>query len=127
MRAANFARGIAMAGYFGLWPLISLWYTVLAPTKYFGIAIPLVFLLVPLLFPLAGMIKGKQYTYAWTSFLSMYYFAHGIGEAWSDPVANWYGMIEVVLSLMWFVGAIVYVRLYKARAQQTPASGEAGE
>ena len=88
--------------------------------------LPLVFLLTPLIFPLTGMIKGKKYTYAWTSFLAMYYFAHGVGEAWSDPIAKWYGMIEIVLSLMWFNGAILYIRLQKPRdtgiSENTPTT-----
>jgi uncharacterized membrane protein len=113
MNKSVIARYTALAGYFGLFPLVILWYTVLAPSQHFGFAFPLVMLLVPLLFPLKGMIKGNLYTYAWTSFLSLYYFAHGVGETYSEPDERLYGSLEILFSVMWFVGAIMYVRYKK--------------
>lgn len=113
MRKSQVARYTALAGYLGLFPLIALWYTVLAPSEHFGLAFPLVMLLVPLLFPMKGMLTGKLYTYAWTSFLSLYYFAHGVGETYSEPDERLYGSLEILFSMMWFIGAILYVRYTK--------------
>jgi uncharacterized membrane protein len=110
MKKSSIARNIALTGYFGLFPLILLWYTILAPSRHFGYTFPLIMLLVPLVFPLRGMLTGKLYTYAWTSFLSLYYFAHGVGETYSEPDERLYGSLEILFSIMWFVGAILYVR-----------------
>ncbi|MCK4950193.1 MAG: DUF2069 domain-containing protein, partial [Gammaproteobacteria bacterium] len=82
----------------------------LAPSENMPAYIPLGFLLTPLLFPLAGLLRGKRYTYVWTSYLSMIYFAHGIGEAYTLPDERWYAITEILLSIMLFAGALIYVR-----------------
>ncbi|MCK5092300.1 MAG: DUF2069 domain-containing protein, partial [Gammaproteobacteria bacterium] len=58
----------------------------------------------------AGLLRGKRYTYVWTSYLSMIYFAHGIGEAYTLPDERWYAITEILLSIMLFAGALIYVR-----------------
>jgi len=100
-------------GYLGLWILLPLWYAWLAPSAHFGIGMPLFFLLVPLLFPLPGMLRDRSYTFAWSSFLSLLYFIHGIGEFYSEPQERIYAGLEILFSLLWFGGAIFYVRKYK--------------
>jgi len=110
MNKITLTRYTAMTGYFGIWLLIPLWYTWLAPSVHFPPGMAVSFLLTPLVFPLVGMIKGKPYTYVWSAYLSMIYFAHGIGETYSEPDQRLYGSLEILLSLMWFGGAIYYAR-----------------
>ena len=78
-----------------------------------SLGMPLFFLLVPLLFPLPGMLRDRSYTFAWSSFLSLLYFIHGIGEFYSEPEERIYAGLEILFSLLWFGGAIFYVRKYK--------------
>ena len=65
----------------------------------------------PLLFPLFGILKGKRYTYQWASMLILFYFTEGVVRAWSDQglSAN-LAMVEIVLSLVFFVCAIFYAK-----------------
>lgn len=113
MNLAFLARSAALTGYFGLLCLLPLWYIWLAPSKNMPSYIPLGFLLTPLLFPFMGLLRGKKYTYMWTSYLSLLYFTHGVGEAYTLPDERLYGLIEILFSLMLFAGALFYVRLNK--------------
>ena len=38
----------------------------------------------PLALPLSGILKGKRYTYQWSSMLILAYFAEGVTRAWSE-------------------------------------------
>ena len=111
-------RTVALLGYFGLWCLLPLWYGWLAPSPNVPLPAALALVLVPLVFPLAGLLKGKAYTYAWSSFLSLLYFALGVSEAYTLPAERLYGLLEVLFSVMWFTGAILYARV-KGREQKT--------
>ena len=113
MNITTLSRGTALTGYFGLLCLLPLWYIWLAPSEKLPAYIPLGLLLVPLLFPMIGLLRGKKHTYVWTSYLSLLYFAHGIGEAYTLPDERWYAVIEILFSIMLFSGALFYVRLSK--------------
>lgn len=115
MTQARWAQGATLLGYLGLWVLLPVWYLWLAPSA----QLPAYFilpLLIPLVFPLAGLLRGRIYTYKWSIFLSLLYFLHGIGEAWTWPGERAYALLEVGLSLLWFVGAIAYIRSRRAAA-----------
>ena len=66
------ARILALCGYFGLLLLLPLWYGWLSPSQ-LPLGLVLGFLLVPLLFPLRGLLQGRPYTYAWATFLALFY------------------------------------------------------
>ena len=38
----------------------------------------------PLALPLSGILKGRRYTYQWSSMLILAYFAEGVTRAWSE-------------------------------------------
>jgi uncharacterized membrane protein len=70
----------------------------------------------PLLFPLFGILRGKVYTYQWTSMLILAYFAEGAVRAWSDRgLSAQLALIEVALALLCFAACIVYVRSQQRR------------
>lgn len=66
---------------------------------------------VPLLLPLKGIVTGRVYTYRWSTMLVLACFAEGCVRAYAEPrpVAT-LALIEVALSLAFFVSAIAYVR-----------------
>ena len=100
----------ALTGYFGLWLLIPIWYIWLTESQ-LPLGLILGFLLIPLLFPLRGLLRNNIYTYAWSTFLALLYFAHGVSEAWTIPQDRLYAGLEIFLSVLWFVGAMYYVKL----------------
>lgn len=116
MNALRTAHSLTLMGYGGLWLLLPAWYLWLSPSPalapYF-----IVFLMAPLVFPLAGLLRGRVYTFKWSIFISLLYFIHGVGEAWTWPGERTYALAEVGLSLLWFVGAIAFVRLRRANVQ----------
>jgi uncharacterized membrane protein len=102
---------LTLAGYFGTFILLVAWYTVLAPSLHFPVALVLLVLVSPLLFPLRGLLHGRSYTFSWSGFLAVLYFIHGVVEAYSTDLTRLYGLLEVLFTVMWFTGAIMYVRV----------------
>ena len=125
------ARGIALFGYFGLMFLLLAWHSWLAPSQRFPVALTLIVLVVPLLFPLRGLLHGHPYTYAWTSFLALFYFVLGVGVAWADPAERVYGLLEILFSVTLWGGAIAYARFrsreLRARANSNPPDEDTSE
>jgi len=75
----------------------------------------LVLKILPLLVPLFGILRGKLYTYRWSTLLIWLYFTEGVVRAWSDVgLSAVLAGIEVALSLLFFMAAAYYAHL-KAR------------
>jgi len=103
-------RWTAAASLFGLILLGVLWEMVLAPVRPGGSLLALKVL--PLILPLAGVMKNRMYTYRWLSLLVWLYFAEGVVRAWSDkPPSNYLAMIEVVLCLVLFAACSLHVKI----------------
>lgn len=92
------------------------WELALAPLRPGGSW--LVLKVVPLLFPLRGVLKRDLYTMQWASMLILVYLAEGLVRATSDPAATaWLGWIEVALVTIFFVCSMLYLRPYKQAAK----------
>ncbi|MGD2055818.1 MAG: DUF2069 domain-containing protein [Gammaproteobacteria bacterium] len=102
---------LTLAGYFGTFILLTAWYTVLAPAVHFPVALVLLVLVSPLLFPLRGLLHGRTYTFSWSCFLALLYFTHGIVEAWISADTRVWGLMEAAFTTLWFGSAIMYVRV----------------
>ena len=87
------------------------WITLAEHSSNYPTSAWLLIALVPLLFPLRGLLHGKPYTHAWTTFLMLIYFAHGIGEVYSAQGIDFYASLEVLFSFMVFVSSITFIRL----------------
>ena len=101
---------ITLSGYFALLLLLIIWHGFIFPADNQPWLI-LSFIIAPLLFPIHGLLKGKPYTYAWTSFVILLYFMHGTVEAWANANERVYAIIEIYLSVQIYIGAIYYARL----------------
>jgi uncharacterized membrane protein len=90
--------------------LCVVWELWLAPLRPGGSLVALKAL--PLCAPLAGIFSGKRYTYQWSSLLVLAYFAEGVTRAWAERgTSQILAMLEIFLSLAFFVAAIAYARL----------------
>ncbi|MDH5784727.1 MAG: DUF2069 domain-containing protein [Chromatiales bacterium] len=103
-------RLLALCGYFGLWLLLPLWYGWLSPSE-LPVGLVLGVLLTPLLFPLRGILQGRPYTFAWSSFLALFYFIHAVLELYSTPQDRYLALIELLLSIIFYIGAVSYAKL----------------
>ncbi|ASU39866.1 hypothetical protein hmeg3_17300 [Herbaspirillum sp. meg3] len=94
------------------------WELVLAPLRPGGSW--MVLKVIPLLFPLRGVLKRDVYTMQWSSMLILLYFTEGIVRATSDRVAMsvTLGWVEVALSCIYFLCAILYLHPYKKAAKE---------
>jgi uncharacterized membrane protein len=73
--------------------------------------------LIPLLFPLRGLLSGKPYTYAWSSFITLFYFFIGVDFAYNNIDDQVYGYLSILLSVMMFIGSIFYSRFATQQAK----------
>ncbi|PJX23129.1 hypothetical protein CAP48_13120 [Advenella sp. S44] len=80
----------------------------------------------PLLFPLYGVYKGNLYTLQWASMLVLLYFTEGVVRWYSDisTTSSMLGAVETVLSVVFFLAAIFYVRPAKRAAKQAKKQGK---
>jgi uncharacterized membrane protein len=70
----------------------------------------------PLVFPLRGILEGRRYTYQWSSMLILAYFTEGVMRAWGDRgVSQALAAIEVALSLVFFAAAVAFARATRGR------------
>lgn len=103
-------RWTAAASLLSLIVLGVLWEMVLAPIRPGGSLLALKVL--PLILPLAGVMKNRMYTYRWLSLLVWIYFTEGAVRAWSDkPPSNYLAMLEVVLCLVLFIACSLHVKI----------------
>lgn len=110
-RMIQFFKNLALLSYFALMLSLLSWITLAEHGENYPTAAWLIIGLVPLLFPLRGLLHGKPYTHAWTGFLMLFYFSHGIGEVYSAQGFDLYASLEVLFSCMVFSSSIVFIRL----------------
>ena len=100
-------RAVAVGSVLALIALGLAWELWLAPTGNRTLAIKVL----PLLLPLAGLLRNRMYTYRWLSLMVWLYFTEGIVRATSDRGAGvWLGAIEVLLCLLLFGACAAHVR-----------------
>jgi uncharacterized membrane protein len=101
---------VALTGFFGLFTLLMLWNTVLVPSSRFPVAMMLLITVTPLLLPMRGLLDRKPKSCAWMAYISLIYFIHGSVETFVNSNGRLYPSLEIILSLMLFFGATLYVR-----------------
>jgi len=100
---------MALGGFFGLFSLLMLWNTILVPSKHLPVALVLLFAVTPLLIPFRGMLNANLKSCTWMSYISLFYFTHGVAEAFTTPAELIYALLEVFFSLLLCAGCAFYV------------------
>ena len=100
---------MALTGYFGLFALLMLWNTILAPSSQFPVALMLLITVTPLLLNLRGLLNRNPKSCAWMAYISLAYFIHGSVETYVNTNGRLYPSLEIILSLMLFFGTTLYV------------------
>ena len=101
-------RAVAVAALLALVALGLAWELWLAPTGQRTLALKVL----PLLLPLAGLLKLRLYTYRWVSLVIWLYVIEGIvrGNGLHGGLVRWLGWGQVALCLLLFVACTVHVR-----------------
>jgi len=115
MNLIKFSRRLSLLSYLALVVVLLTWYGLVDPAP-----LVLILLLLPLLFPLKGLLRGSPYTHAWSSFLILLYFIHGVVEAYANPPVRMWALLEVLASVTFYSGAILYARLRGRELKQKP-------
>lgn len=65
----------------------------------------------PLLAPLPGILKGRLYTYRWSSLFIWPYVTEGLVRAWSDlGLSAKLARLELALALLFLLAVVAYIR-----------------
>ena len=108
-------RWLAVGSLVGLIVLGLAWELWLAPLRPGGSWLALKVL--PLVVPLAGLLKNRMYTYRWVSLMVWLYFTEGVVRAYSDRgPGRWLAAIEIVLCVLVFAACALHVRLRLKKA-----------
>ena len=119
LRHVTLTRLLAVTSLMGLIVLGLIWELWLAPLRPGGTLLALKVL--PLCFPLTGLLKNRMYTYRWLSLLIWLYFTEGVVRAWGDASpSNYFAMAEVVLCVVLFTSCDLNVRLRLKHAKAHP-------
>jgi uncharacterized membrane protein len=117
-------RILAVGSLLGLIALGLAWELALAPVRPGGSLLALKVL--PLCFPLIGLLKNRMYTHRWVTLMVWFYFTEGVVRAYSDkPPGNYLAMVEIALCLLLFAASAMHIRwrfrdLKNARSEATP-------
>lgn len=90
---------LAWAALLALQPI---WHAWLFPPQYMPVAVALALTVIPLLLPLLAL-RNVTRALLWVGMLSLFYFCHGVAEAWSSAPERALACTEIVLT----VGLIV--------------------
>ncbi|WP_430390978.1 DUF2069 domain-containing protein [Dyella sp. 20L07] len=75
-----------------------IWHGWLFPAQNMPMTLVLGITVVPLLLPLLAIGDARR-ALLWVGILSLFYFCHGISEAWSAPGQRWLAWLEILLTL----------------------------
>lgn len=107
----QFFKQLSLISFLGLMSTLIYWITLGEHGNNYPVAAWLIIALIPLLFPLRGLLHGRPYTHAWTGFLMLFYFSHGIGEVYSAQTFNIFASLEILFSCVTFSASIIFIRL----------------
>lgn len=115
----RWSRALAVGSLLGLIVLGLAWELWLAPTGNRTLA----WKVLPLVLPLAGLLKHRMYTYRWVSLLVWLYCAEGLVRATTERgMGATLAVMEVLLCMVLFVACAAQVRWRLRRAAE--AAGE---
>ena len=60
-----------------------------------------VFAILPLLIPIAGLVRKQHRSMIWAGVLLLLYFTAGITEAWTTPPHRWPALVQIILVMVY--------------------------
>jgi len=90
---------LGLAAWASLAVLQLVWHAWLLPPRSLPVAWALAITLVPLLLPLAALRRPRR-ALLWVGILALFYFCHGVAEAWSSPAERTPATAEIALTLL---------------------------
>ncbi|MGS1126536.1 DUF2069 domain-containing protein [Rhodanobacter sp. UC4437_H4] len=75
------------------------WHAWLVPSQTLSAWLVLAITVIPLLLPLLALRNARR-ALLWVGILSLFYFCHGVTEAWSSAGERWLAVAEIVLTVL---------------------------
>jgi uncharacterized membrane protein len=104
------AHKVTLVGYWGLVLLIPVWNLWWFPSDLYSNNSVTIFWLIPLLFPMFGLLKGKAYTHAWSGFIAVLYICHALASLITSLNEIIPIIMELVFSTMFLLGGMYFAR-----------------
>lgn len=79
-------------------------------------------LTLPLLLPVAGILRGRAYTYSWACMLVVFYAAGYLASGYAQPQHKWSAFGLASIAAIDFVALVLYVRLLAREKPPTAAA-----
>ena len=108
--STNNYKKMALVGYFSLLFFMPLWLLVLSPSEALSTSTTLLLFVLPLLFPLKGILQGNPYTFAWANFIVLIYFLHSLTTLWVLPSDRIWATLELIFASIMFFGCSYYAK-----------------
>lgn len=89
---------VGLAAWAGLFLVQVLWYTMYPPIS-IPMWVALALTVPPLLLPLLSLPNVTR-ALLWVGILALFYFCHGVSEAWSSTGDRWLAFVEIALTLL---------------------------
>jgi uncharacterized membrane protein len=90
---------VGLVTWFALIALQFIWHAWLSPAQVIPLWLVLAIAVVPLLLPLFALGDVRR-ALLWVGILSLFYFCHGVSEAYSSRSDRWLAIAEIVLTLV---------------------------
>ncbi len=104
------AHRLTLIGYWGLVILIPVWNLWWYPSALFSNKVVTLFWLIPLVFPVLGLIRGKAYTHAWSGFIAVIYVCHGFTSLITSLPEIYPIFLEILFSCCFLFGGMYYAK-----------------
>lgn len=91
---------LGLAAWAALTALQVIWHGWLLPPQQVPVWLVLAITVIPLLLPLTALRRGATRALLWVGILALFYFCHGVAEAWSAPDQRALAILEIVLTLL---------------------------
>ena len=76
-----------------------IWHAWLFPPQLVPTSVVLALTVIPLLLPLFAL-RHVRRALLWVGMLSLFYFCHGVAEAWTLPGVRWVALAEIILTVL---------------------------
>ncbi len=76
-----------------------IWHAWLVPPRTVPVWLVLAITVIPLMLPLLALGTIRR-ALLWVGIFSLFYFCHGVAEAWSSADERWLGFVEIALALL---------------------------
>ena len=89
---------LGLCAWVALVALQPVWHAWCFPPQHMPVAALLALTVIPLLLPLLAL-RNPTRALLWVGILCLFYFCHGVAEAWSSPGQRWLALTEIILTL----------------------------